>query len=132
MNDVFEICVMKEGEEPRCLGSMRESAITFNRYNKGLLIAAGKLSYDDTQNNAYMRFAAKFRNKAPLRFRNSKKTYFGDFCFINFIPETQTVVFGSIGPVLEIDTERYEELVLEYECDFIPDLTDCIVPAATM
>lgn len=122
MEDVFEISVLKEGEEPRCLGTMRESAITFNRYNKGLLIAAGKLSYDDTQ-NMYMKFAARYRNKAQLKFRNSKKTYLGDFCFINFIPETQTVVFGSVGPVVEIDTDRYEKLVIEYGEDLthLPD-----------
>ena len=113
MDDGFEISVMKEGEEPRALGSMRESAITFNRYNKGLLIAAGKLTYDGDQNSVYMKFAARYRNKAHLKFRNSKKTYLGDFCFINFIPETQTVVFGSVGPVVEMDTERYEELVIE-------------------
>lgn len=113
MDDEFEISVLKDSEEPRCLGTMRESAITFNRYNKGLLIAAGKLSYDGDQNSVYMKFAARYRNKAHLKFRNSKKTFFGDFCFINFIPETQTVVFGSIGPVVEMDTDRCETVNVE-------------------
>mgnify|MGYP003677703617 CR=1 FL=1 len=100
MNDTYTICVLRDGYPPLTLGSMREKAITFNRYNKGLLIAAGKLTSDDTQNDAFMTFAAKFRNKARMRFTGPEATYLGDFCFINFIPETHTVVFGSVGPVV--------------------------------
>lgn len=104
MNNTYTICVLRDNYPPLTLGSMREKAITFNRYNKGLLIAAGKLTSDDAQNDAFMTFAAKFRNKARMRFTGQEATYLGDFCFINFIPETHTVVFGSVGPVVEVAT----------------------------
>ena len=45
--------------------------------------------------------AARYRNKARMEFRLKNKTYEGDFCFINFIPDTHTVVFGSVGAVIE-------------------------------
>lgn len=104
MNKSFEISVLAHGKEPVALGTMPESAITFNRYNKGLLIAAGKISNTDAQQSMYMKFATQFGNTAQFKFQNIDKTYYGEFTFINFDPETFTVVFGSVSPIQEVDT----------------------------
>ncbi len=109
MTDTYQICVLKDEQPSITLGTMAADSITFNRYNKGLLIAAGKLTSDDMQNDMFMTFSARFRNKAYMRFMGAEKTYFGDFCFINFIPETHTVVFGSVGPIIEVETASLDD-----------------------
>ncbi|MEX0297576.1 MAG: hypothetical protein AB3N28_00800 [Kordiimonas sp.] len=109
MTDAYQICVLKDELPPITLGTMAADSITFNRYNKGLLIAAGKLTSDSIQHDVFMTFAARFRNKAFMKFTGAEKTYFGDFCFINFIPETHTVVFGSVGPVIEVETASLDD-----------------------
>ena len=75
--------------------------VTHNRYNEGLLIGAGKLHNSDGQKKSFLSLSARYRNKAELEFKGEESTYRGIFCFINFIEETNTVVFGSIGPVKE-------------------------------
>lgn len=124
MGATFEISLLKRNKDPEPLGSMDESAVTFNRYNKGLLIAAGRLHHNSIQASMFMKFAAKFRNLARLKFRSPEKTYFGHFCFINFIPETNTVVFGSVGPVVEMETEECDKLDVDVEGNIIPKLED--------
>ncbi|MBV1901893.1 MAG: hypothetical protein KUG56_09485, partial [Kordiimonadaceae bacterium] len=39
-----------------------------------------------------------------IKFQNCDKTYYGEFRFVNFDADTCTVVFGSIGPIREVDT----------------------------
>jgi len=80
---------------------MEERHVTYNRYNEGLLIGAGKLHNSDMRREGFIDHGARYRNKAELEFRGKDRVFTGTFCFINFIPEIHTVVFGSIGPVHE-------------------------------
>lgn len=131
MDKTFEITVLKRGSEPLVLGTMPEEAITFNRYNEGLLIAAGKLSRNSLQTDAFMKFETLFRNKALMQFQGEEKTYFGEFCFINFIPETHTVVFGSVGPVIEVDTVSDSEENEEMTAKIIAEAPHHVAPSGT-
>jgi len=103
-DDPFQISVIHKNNAHKILGTMAERTISFNRYNKGLLVAAGRLNHDTIDGSIFVEFSARFRNLERLKFQNSQKTYYGDFCFINFIPEISTVVFGSVGPITEHDT----------------------------
>lgn len=99
MSDTYQIYLMTDNQDKSFLGEMPDHAISFNRYNEGLLVAAGKISKTNTKQSVFMHFAAKFRDQATLEFKSSAKTHKGNFKFINFDPETQIVVFGSVGPV---------------------------------
>jgi len=98
---MFEISIIHDDGSRDCLGHMEARHVTYNRYNEGLLIGAGKLLNTNQQKGMFLRHSTKYRNKAELEFRSREITYQGTFCFINFLPETNTVVFGSIGPVYE-------------------------------
>lgn len=99
MSDTYQIYLIAEGQEKSFLGEMPNQAISFNRYNEGLLVAAGKISKTNTKQSVFMHFAAQFRDQAMLEFKSSTKTHKGNFSFINFDPETHIVVFGSVGAV---------------------------------
>jgi len=101
MSNAYDIFLLKTGGEKQYLGQMPAKAISFNRYNEGLLVAAGKISNTNAEKSVFLHFSARFREKALLEFQSNEKAYEGDFSFINFDPETQIVVFGSVGPVKE-------------------------------
>jgi len=101
LENTYEINLLHTNGSKDCLGHMEERHVTHNRYNEGLLIGAGKLHNSDIQKQAFLRNSTLFRNTATLEFKGKNKTFRGTFCFINFIPETNTVVFGSIGSVTE-------------------------------
>jgi len=98
---MFEINIIHEDGSKDCLGNMEARHVTYNRYNEGLLIGAGKLLNSSKQKKLFLKHSTKYRNKAELEFKSRDITYEGTFCFINFLPETNTVVFGSVGPVYE-------------------------------
>lgn len=104
MDKAFTISVLAPGKKPAYLGTMPENAISFNRYNEGLLVAAGKMTGTDPDQSMYMKFAAQFDKTVSIKFQNCNKTYYGEFRFVNFDADTCTVVFGSIGPIREVDT----------------------------
>jgi hypothetical protein len=98
---MYEINLTHDDGTKECLGHMEERHVTYNRYNEGLLIGAGKLHGSSIRRAAFLEHGARYRNKAQLEFKGKDKAFQGVFCFINFIPESHTVVFGSIGPVYE-------------------------------
>lgn len=98
---MYEINMIHANGKKECLGFMEEKHVTYNRYNEGLLIGAGRLHNSDARRDVFCTFAARYRNKAELEFKSKNKAFQGTFCFINFIPESHTVVFGSVGPVYE-------------------------------
>lgn len=101
MKNCYEVSIIHPGRNKDHLGFIEEKNVTHNRYNEGLLIGAGKLLHSDIRREVFCEHAAKYRNKAELEFKSENKTYTGTFCFFSFVPETHTVVFGSIGPVYE-------------------------------
>ena len=110
MNKTYEITIFRRDAPSLVVGTMLSEDITFNRYNEGLLIAAGKLSKHNLETETFLKFETLFRHTANMQFRGEEKTYTGDFCFINFIPESHIVVFGSTGPVTESETITEEDL----------------------
>lgn len=110
MNKTYEITIFRRDAPPLVVGTMLAEDITFNRYNEGLLIAAGKLSKHNLETETFLKFETLFRHTANMQFRGEEKTYMGEFCFINFIPESHVVVFGSIGSVTESETITEEGL----------------------
>jgi len=98
---MFEVNIIHANGSKECLGNMEARYVTYNRYNEGLLIGAGKLRNTSVQKEMFLKHATKYRNKAELEFKGQDIMYQGTFCFINFLPETGTVVFGSVGPVYE-------------------------------
>jgi len=115
MQNFYEVYVVHKDGSKDCLGQMAEKHVTHNRYNEGLLIGAGKLQNSDRQKEAFLFHSAAYRNKAMMEFKGAKSTFRGEFCFINFIPETNTVVFGSISAVLEFCTRTGRQIIAEEE-----------------
>lgn len=99
MQNSYTVNIIHPNGEKECLGDIAEKDVTYNRYNEGLLIGAGRLHSTDIQRTTFLEHAAKYRNKGRLEFVGVDRIYTGIFCFISFIPETHTVVFGSLGPV---------------------------------
>lgn len=99
MQNSYTVNIIHPNGEEECLGEILEKDVTYNRYNKGLLIGAGRLHSSDIQRETFIEHAAKYRNKGQLEFIGAQTIYTGIFCFISFVPENHTVVFGSIGPV---------------------------------
>jgi len=117
---MYEINIIHSNGKKDCLGYMEEHHVTYNRYNEGLLIGAGKLHNSDMRREVFIEYGVRYRNKAELEFRGKNRVFTGTFCFINFIPEIHTVVFGSIGPVREWCPVRNRPLTEE---DVVPDKT---------
>lgn len=115
MQNVYEIYVIHADGSKDCLGNMEERHVTHNRYNEGLLIGAGRLHNSDKQKKAFLLRGALHRDKADLEFKGSEITFRGEFCVINFIPETNTTVFGSISPVLEFCSRTGRQIIAEEE-----------------
>lgn len=107
MSDSYQIYLIADGQDKSFLGEMPNQAISFNRYNEGLLVAAGKINKTNTKQSVFMHFATQFRDQAMLEFKSRTKTHRGNFSFINFDPETHIVVFGSVGSVT---TREHDEL----------------------
>ena len=106
---MFKIYLLNADGSKECLGQMEERHVTYNRYSEGLLIGAGKLHETDIKKGVFLKYAAQFQNKTELEFSGENVTYSGTFCCINFIPESNTVVFGSIGPVYELSSDYANE-----------------------
>lgn len=115
MQNTYEIYVIHNDGSKDCIGHMEERHVTHNRYNEGLLIGAGRLHNSDLQKTTFLKLGALYRNKADLEFKGRQKTYRGEFCFINFIPETNTAVFGSISSVLEFCARTGRQIITEKE-----------------
>jgi hypothetical protein len=106
LDNSFKINVIHRDGSKDCLGHMAEKDVAHNRYNQGLLIAAGKLLGSDAEKDAFLHHANIYKNKAELEFSNGEKAFQGTFHIVNFIPESHTVVFGSTGTVYEWCPER--------------------------
>ena len=117
MQNAYEIYVIHADGSKDCLGHMEERHVTHNRYNEGLLIGAGRLHNSDKQKKAFLLRGALHRDKAELEFKGSEVTFRGEFCVINFIPETNTTVFGSISPVLEFCSRTGNQIIAEEEAE---------------
>ncbi|MFC3050416.1 hypothetical protein [Kordiimonas pumila] len=101
MTKVVDIYLLKDGSDRQYIGRMSKSDVSFNRYNEGLLVAAGKIFNTNVQESVFLKFSAQFQEKAELEFKTFDTSYTGDFSFINFDEETQIVVFGSLGAITE-------------------------------
>ena len=114
---MFKIYLLNKDGSKECLGQMERKHITYNRYSEGLLIGAGKLHETDIKKGVFLKFAAQFQNKSELEFEGEDVIYSGTFRCINFIPENNAVVFGSIGPVYELTPEFAAEEEEEEELE---------------
>ncbi len=98
---MFEINIIHSDGSKEYLGHMEPRHVTYNRYNEGLLIGAGKLHGSNMRKAGFLSHGAQYRNTAEMEFKINDIAYRGTFCFINFIPENQIAVFGSTGAVYE-------------------------------
>jgi len=110
---MYEINIVHADGRKDCLGHMEERHVTYNRYNEGLLIGAGKLHNSDMQREVFLAHGAKYNNEAEIEFRNEEKVFRGIFRFINFIQETHTVVIASVSAVHECCPLEGQSIVVD-------------------
>jgi len=130
MQNAYEIYLIHEDGSKDILGHMEERHVTHNRYNEGLLIGAGKLHNSDKQKKTFLCQGAQRRNKAELEFKGCEKTFRGEFCLINFISETNTVVFGSVSTVREFCSRTGRQIVAEEDQEIEQEFARYIVAVA--